>query len=325
MAELWDLFTYDQQKDAFIPTGATAERGSRLPKGTYHAVVHVWIRNPQGKYLISQRCEQKSHALCWEPTGGSMLAGETSPEAACREAREELGIALRPEQGTFVCRGVRHFDGCDDFVDVWLFDGVDVPKEKIKPRPEEVRAAMWAAPASIHVLRGIGAWMPWRQFDYLERIIGPEVPFASLTRDEAKAQIAKLHNTAFLLSEQGSFPQSYGVGCAAHQRAEEWLRRFGDPDTPEYWDVQASDNINWAHILEDADRLAEAEKYYDAYISAREKIYRMTNQREDRLMAALGYRAKGRFYRRHDLTELWEKAREMAGRLESMAMPQENK
>ena len=42
-------------------------------------------------------------------------------------------------------------------------------------------------------------------------------------------------------------------------------------------------------------------------------------------MAALGYRVKASFYRRHDLTELREKAHETAGRFKSMAMPQENR
>ena len=51
-----------------------------------------------------------------------MLAGETSEEAAIREVKEELGLELKPGFGALRLRGVRFFDGYNDFVDVWLFE-----------------------------------------------------------------------------------------------------------------------------------------------------------------------------------------------------------
>lgn len=46
--ELWDLYTKDR-----VLTGETHVRGQPLPAGRYHLVVHVWIRNAKGQYLIS--------------------------------------------------------------------------------------------------------------------------------------------------------------------------------------------------------------------------------------------------------------------------------
>ncbi len=167
--EAWDV--YSRLPDgSFEKTGQTILRGEMLPKGGYHAVIHAWIRDPQGRYLISQRCPGKSHPLCWEPTGGSVLAGETTLEAACREACEELGVSLDPACGRLMCRGVRHYPGLDDFVDVWLFDGVE-PTVPLHLQAEEVAQASWATPEEIRRLRREGQWMPWQQFDYLDALL----------------------------------------------------------------------------------------------------------------------------------------------------------
>ena len=48
--ELWDLYTENR-----TPTGKTLVRGEKVPAGYYHLVVHVWIQNVKGEYLISQR------------------------------------------------------------------------------------------------------------------------------------------------------------------------------------------------------------------------------------------------------------------------------
>ena len=53
--ELWDLYTENRVK-----TGETHVRGNPLPKDKYHLVVNVWIKNSEGKYLISRRSRKKS-------------------------------------------------------------------------------------------------------------------------------------------------------------------------------------------------------------------------------------------------------------------------
>ena len=46
--EVWDLYT-----EGRIKTGETHLRGTALPKNRFHLVVHVWIVNAKGEYLIS--------------------------------------------------------------------------------------------------------------------------------------------------------------------------------------------------------------------------------------------------------------------------------
>ncbi len=113
--ELWDLYDRDRR-----PTGETHIRGEKLPPERYHLVVHVWIVNSRGKWLISQRAASRpTYPLKWECPGGSVTAGEDSLTGAIREAKEEVGVDLEPAQGKLVNSTVR--DHFQDIKDDWVF------------------------------------------------------------------------------------------------------------------------------------------------------------------------------------------------------------
>lgn len=118
--EKWDLYTRDREK-----TGLCHIRGEEIPEGCFHLVVHVWLKNSRGEYLISRRsADRPTFPLMWETTGGSVLMGEDSLTGALREVREELGIDLPPEGGRLMFSKVRDWvDGVrfGDIVDVWEF------------------------------------------------------------------------------------------------------------------------------------------------------------------------------------------------------------
>lgn len=123
--EIWDLYTESREL-----TGKTHHRNVTLPDGYYHLVIQVWIRNSDGKYLISQRsASRKSMPLMWECVGGSVLKGETSLDGAIREVKEEVGIDLTPDMGKLVFSRVRKtmiLNGREckfnDILDVWIFE-----------------------------------------------------------------------------------------------------------------------------------------------------------------------------------------------------------
>ena len=118
--EKWDLYTKDRVK-----TGRSHIRGDELPEGLFHLVVHVWLKNSEGRDLISQRsADRPTFPLMWETTGGSVLMGEDSLTGAIREAKEELGIDLPPKAGRLMFSRVRDWvDGrrFGDILDVWEF------------------------------------------------------------------------------------------------------------------------------------------------------------------------------------------------------------
>lgn len=118
--ELWDLYTEDRKL-----TGKEHIRGEKLPENMYHLVVHVWIKNSKGEYLISQRSANRpTFPLMWECVGGSVLKGESSIDGAIREAKEEVGVELLPDNGKLVfSKNRKIIDGkrFNDILDVWLF------------------------------------------------------------------------------------------------------------------------------------------------------------------------------------------------------------
>jgi len=78
-------------------TGRVVPRGTELSPGEFFPVVHVWIRDELGNYLIQQRSFQRpSDPGVWAITVGYVLAGEESISGAMREVWEELGIQLSP-------------------------------------------------------------------------------------------------------------------------------------------------------------------------------------------------------------------------------------
>lgn len=114
--EKWDLYTKYREK-----TGKEHIRGEKIPDGFYHLVVHVWIRNNKGEYLISKRAaDRPTHPLMWETPGGSVIKGENSLEGAIREVKEETGLDLCKENGKLLSTRIRTEK--NDIMDVWLFE-----------------------------------------------------------------------------------------------------------------------------------------------------------------------------------------------------------
>lgn len=152
MPEFCDLLDADRRN-----TGVVHPRGLPLPAGRYHAVVHVWLRGPDGRFLISLRHPAKRHGGLWETTGGAVVAGEDSRTAAVREVGEELGITLAPADGLLL-RTLRR-EEFHDFCDVWLFDLPAVPAQALTLQPEEVVDARWAGLEEIRALDRAGLWV----------------------------------------------------------------------------------------------------------------------------------------------------------------------
>ncbi len=141
--ELWDILDEDGNK-----TGELVARGRPMKQDEYHLVVHVWIRNSKGQFLISKRTPNKTFPNMWETTGGSAIKGEDSLSAALREVREEIGINLSPTNCRCLFRQKRQHPHFPDFVDVWLFDE-DVDITKVVYQAEEVCGAKWATQEQI--------------------------------------------------------------------------------------------------------------------------------------------------------------------------------
>ena len=89
MQEMIDVYDRDRNH-----TGLTIPReGAFLKEGQYMLYVLALIEAPDGRFLITQRSQEKHWgAGWWEVGGGGVRAGETSREALTREVAEETGL-----------------------------------------------------------------------------------------------------------------------------------------------------------------------------------------------------------------------------------------
>ena len=140
-AEIWDL--YDENRELL---GKDHVRGEQLPIGGYHLVVHVWIRNSKGEYLISQRSANRpTFPLVWECVDGSVVKGEDSLQGALREVKEEVGVDLLPEKGQVILSDIKKIEFgkvVNKIVDVWLFE-YDGEVDLSNATTDEVAQVAW--------------------------------------------------------------------------------------------------------------------------------------------------------------------------------------
>ncbi len=127
--EKWNLYLQDGTL-----TDKIHMRGVPVPQGFYHLVIHVWLMDENGRYLIQRRASTvESYPGIWAATGGSAIAGETSLEAVRRETMEELGLNISPKDFRLTKRFLRS----DHLLDLWQttihsgFDEIFIPTEEV--------------------------------------------------------------------------------------------------------------------------------------------------------------------------------------------------
>ena len=135
MSEYWDLYDADRK-----PLGRTIKRGDTFAEGEYYVCCEIWIQNSEGQLLMTQRHPDKKAGGLWEFTGGGVLAGETTKQAAVRELKEELGIcAEESELSLLAVYQQRNY-----FMDIFVL-GKDFETETLVLQPEEVIDAKWVS------------------------------------------------------------------------------------------------------------------------------------------------------------------------------------
>lgn len=67
--------------------------------GLWHRSAHIWIYNSKGEILLQLRAKEKLlYPNMWDvSTAGHVSAGEDPLTAGLREAQEEIGLTIKPE------------------------------------------------------------------------------------------------------------------------------------------------------------------------------------------------------------------------------------
>lgn len=163
--ELWDI--YNEQKQ---PTGKTMVRNDwHMQPGEFHLTVQGVIRTPKGKFLITQRTDDKAWAPGhWEVSGGGVQAGETSYEAVVREIKEETGLDVADAPGGFVFdyKRVNPEEGDNYFVDIYRFER-DILPEEVVLQERETKAFRLATKEEIDALGAKGIFL---HYDSIKKV-----------------------------------------------------------------------------------------------------------------------------------------------------------
>ena len=133
MAEYWDL--YDAERNLL---GRTIKRGDAFAEGEYYVCCEVWMQNAEGKLLMTQRHPDKKAGGLWEFTGGGVLAGETTKQAALRELAEELGVTAQENELSLL----EVYQHKNYFMDIYVAKK-DVEASALVLQPDEVVDAKW--------------------------------------------------------------------------------------------------------------------------------------------------------------------------------------
>ena len=135
VAEYWDL--YDENRN---PLGRTIKRGDAFAEGEYYVCCEIWIQNSNGQMLMTQRHPDKKAGGLWEFTGGGVLAGETTRQAAVREVKEELGVGI-DETDLKLLEVYKHKNY---FMDIYVVKK-DFDIKSLVFEPDEVVDAKWVS------------------------------------------------------------------------------------------------------------------------------------------------------------------------------------
>ena len=147
-----------------VQTGETIRRGDPVPPGRYYLCASGWIRSADGRFLLTQRAEDKTYPLLWEPTGGHVMTGEDSLTAILRELKEGLGLNLNSDAARLI-HSVRRER---DFYDAWLFTApASLPDLKLQR--SEVRDAKWVTASELQRMSRAGELHPL--IDYCNKVV----------------------------------------------------------------------------------------------------------------------------------------------------------
>lgn len=205
--ELWDL--YDKYRNK---TGETHIRGEKIPEGRYHLVVHVWIRNSKGEYMISQRAANRpTYPLMWECVGGSVIKGENTLEGALREVKEEVGLELSPNQGRILFTKIRNaYNGksFNDIFDVWLFE-YDGEVKLEEATTDEVAQCRWMTKDEIKELYDTGKFVP--SLDYFFCAFDNKTPdYGNIIGSRVRGKIDRPIGSSHPQNPDMVYPINYG-------------------------------------------------------------------------------------------------------------------
>ncbi len=104
--ELFDLYNENNESLGIVKPRSEVHRD-----GDWHRVVHIYVRNKAGQFLVHRRSPKKDLAAnTWDTRfGGHIQAGHDYDETAVREIEEEIGLQVSIND--LIVGGMRDYNG----------------------------------------------------------------------------------------------------------------------------------------------------------------------------------------------------------------------
>jgi 8-oxo-dGTP pyrophosphatase MutT (NUDIX family) len=160
MVEFCDLVD-----EAGARLGRTVPRGTTPDPGEFFPVVHLWIMDENGEFLVQRRAEHLVSAPgLWATTAGYVQSGESGREAVIREAREEMGLEIDPARIQLIGHHITEHRRQE----VWL---LRVRRVELGPVSigNEVSDASWESADTIAAMIEKRTFFAYRYYDRLIR------------------------------------------------------------------------------------------------------------------------------------------------------------
>jgi HAD superfamily hydrolase (TIGR01509 family) len=181
MEEYLDIYDLHRKK-----TGRTILRGNSFAAGEYGIVVHLLVFDAEGRLLVQRRIDTKSSwPGMWDISmGGHVQAGESSADAAEREAQEELGITLHLQDSAPV---FSYLSG--HVFDDYYVARMDTAQPPLKLQKEEVAQARWITHEEWKILTASRQVIPYIFQHMLFDLYEKQFPGARLFPDKTPSDI----------------------------------------------------------------------------------------------------------------------------------------
>ena len=224
--EIWDI--YDKYRNL---TRRTHQRGVPLTEGDYHLVVHIWIMNSYGEFLITKRTPNKGFPNMWESTGGSALSGDTGLDAAIREVNEETGLTLLPQNGQIQFTIQRE----NDFADIWLFRQ-DFDIAEVVLQENETCDVKWATRDEICKMMEGGSFIPFYYIDRLCEMIDSEMELRRAAKSDSEELLTLQKQVFAAIYDKYQDHETSPV----NQAMDRFIKRF---DVGDYYKILYKGNL----------------------------------------------------------------------------------
>lgn len=111
---------YDEERN---PLFQSVLRKEMRKQTSFFLIVHVWIRNTKGEYLIQKRAKDSDFKpFMWATTMGVVETNQTTSQTALKEVKEELGLTYQEENLRMIARYKTKSTYANHFTDVFVIE-----------------------------------------------------------------------------------------------------------------------------------------------------------------------------------------------------------